>query len=342
MSDVWRILVIQLRELGDTILITPMIRQLGQLHPQAEIDFVCQRSNRPIIEHHPLVSQIFELQRGAGIKEFLTLANRLRSCKYDLIIDAQSLSKTALLTRLAAGRTRIGFQGRGFRNRLCYTHPYKREPFEYSSRGKLRLLQDDRIDPDDVRLEFYVSDEDKAAAAGFRNKYFQAPIAAIYGVTRFEHRRWPAAKLAELADRLAEQGFQPFLIYGPDEKTLARELADQMQCDPLIDYPMPSIPVLKEILTGCEFLVGNDGGPKHIANAAGIPTIAIMDAVSAVHWTPRDRSDQRVLRPRGEVPKDCVCGKVLDVESLAEISVDAVCEEIDELIQLEIQRKQVA
>ena len=342
MSDVRRTLVIQLRELGDTILTTPLFRQLRRIHPQGEIDMVCQRSNRALVEHHPLISQTFELQRRAGVKEFLALALKLRRRKYDLIVDAQSLTKTALLTRLAAGGTRIGFHHRWLRNRLCYTHPYRSLAFEYSSRNKLMLLQDDRVDLDDVHIEFYVSDEDKAAAAGFRNKYFQAPVVAIYGITRFEHRRWPAAKFANIADRLAERGFQPFVVYGPGEESAAREIADQMRCNPLIDYAMPSIPVLKEILTGCEFLVGNDGGPKHFANAAGIPTVVVMDGVSAVHWTPRNRQDQRVLRPRVDLPQDHVCGRVLDVESVADISADAVWEQIEKLASRELIPSQAA
>ena len=347
MSEVRRTLVIQLRELGDTILTTPLFRQLRRIHPQSEIDMVCQRSNRRLVEHHPLISQIFELKRKAGAGEFLAFASKLRQRNYDLIVDAQSLPKTAILARLAAGRRRVGFRVGWLRDRLCYTHPYRSPPFDFSSRNKLLLLQDDRVDPDDVRLEFYVSDEDKAAAARFREEHFRAPVVAIYGITRFEHRRWPAPKLASIADRLAEQGYQPFLIYGPGEESLARELADQMRCAPLLDYRMPSIPVLKEILTGCELLVGNDGGPKHFANAAGIPTVVVMDGVSAVRWTPRNRPDQRVVRPRVEVPEDYVCGKVLDVASLAEISVDAVWEQIEELarrdlIQFGARRRQVA
>lgn len=331
MSDVRRILVIQLRELGDTILTTPLFRQLRRIYLHAEIDMVCQRSNRPLLEHHPLISETFELPRKAGVRDFLAFASKLRQRKYDVIVDTQSLPKTALLTRLAAGRKRLGFRNRGIRNRLCYTHPYRPPPFEYSSRNKLLLLQDERVDLDDVQLDFCVSDEDKAAAARFRNEYFQAPVVAIYGVTRFEWRRWPVAKLANIADRLAERGFQPFLVYGPGEESIAREIADQMRCEPLIDYAMPSIPVLKEILTGCELLVGNDGGPKHFANAAGIPTVVVMDGESAVRWTPANREDQRVVRPRADVPRDDVCGNVLDVNTIAEIDIDAVWKQIEEL-----------
>jgi ADP-heptose:LPS heptosyltransferase len=86
------------------------------------------------------------------------------------------------------------------------------------------------------------------------------------------------------------------------------------------------------------FLVGTDGGPKHFANAAGIPTVVVMDGLSAVGWTPRNRQDQRVLRPRVEVPQDHVCGTVLDVKSLAEISVDAVWEQIEELARRKLIR----
>lgn len=334
MSDVGRILVIQLRELGDTIVTTPMLRQLHRLHPDATIDMVCQSANRQLVEHHPLVSRTFELRRGAGAHEFLGVARQLRGQRYDLIVDSQSLPKTALLSRLAGGRERIGFRRRWLCNRVCYTRPFRSPPCEYSGRNRLMLLQDDRVDLEDLRVEFFVSDEAKLNGMRFRETYFHAPVVAIYGATRFEYRRWGANKLANIADRLADRGYQAFLVYGPGEEHWARQIATAMRHTPLIDYPMPSLPELKEILTGCELFVGNDGGPKHFANAAGIPTVTVMDGVSAVYWTPPNRPDQRAVRLRADVVNDRVAGTVSDADDLTSIHEDEVWHEIEALASL--------
>ena len=328
-----RILVIRLRELGDSLLTTPMIRQLGRLYADAKIDVLCQRTNRLIFEHNPHISEIFELPRKTGM--FLRVARQMRGRSYDIVVDPQSLPKTALLTRLTGAPRRIGFRKRWLRNRLCYTHPYRLNQLEYFARSYLKLLQDDRVDLDDVHLDFPVSDADREEARQFRDTWFKSPVAALFGVGKSEgdYRLWPSAKMAELGDRFAEAGFQPFLVYGPGQEAAARNIASQMHCEPIVDYPMPSFCVLKEILSGCDVFVGNDGGPKHLGTVAETPTVTLFhNSHKAVIWNPPQNPRHRIVATECGLSRDLVVGDLADVDQLAEVSVNAVWKQVQALI----------
>ena len=188
-----RILVIQLRQLGDTLMSTPVLRELHRLHPQAEIDWLCQGFNACILRHNPHVTQIETLPRGASVGTFVGLAARLRRRRYNLVVDIQSLPKTAALTWFSGARERISFRRR-WRHAL-YTKPYVPSPgFEYSAVARLRLLQDPRVRLDDVSLEFYVGEQDRQQGAGLLS-----PLVPSAGGRDLRGARRPYPTLAERA-----------------------------------------------------------------------------------------------------------------------------------------------
>jgi heptosyltransferase-3 len=323
-----KILLIRLRELGDTLLMTPLLRQLRRLHPNAQVDVLCQQANRCVLELNPNVSNTVILPPRAPARQFLGVAADLRRNRYDLVVDVQGLPKTAIMARLAGGRKRIGMIRPGWRNRLCYTHPYRVRHAEYAARLHLRLLQDDRVDLDDVDLDFPVGIEAEAAADAFWRKYLRPPVVAIFGICRFGCRAWASEKTAAVADRLAALGMQPWLVYGPGQADLARKITIQMRRSSLHEYEMPSFSVLRALLARCDLFFGNDGGPKHLAVAAGIPTVTVYRAESAVAWAPANTQLHRVVCTRACSGVTQLAGTFTDTDAITDIPVSAVWGEI--------------
>ena len=332
-----RILVIQLRQLGDTLMSTPVLRELRRLHPHAEIDWLCQGSNACILRHNPHVSQIETLPRGASVGTFVGLAARLRRRRYNLVVDIQSLPKTAALTWFSGARERISFRRR-WRHAL-YTKPYVPSPgFEYSAVARLRLLQDPRVSLDDVSLEFYVGEHDRQQAQDFCRRWFRPPVAAIYGGRADHTRRWPSENFAAIADRLADRGFQPYLVFGPGEQQAAREIAARMRSAALVDYELLPLPVLKETLAACSLMVTCDGGPKHVATSAGLPTVTLYHGDLAITWNPPNCPRHRVVTTQLDVPDPPVIGTITQATSTDEIPVESVWAEVEQLLQGDLTR----
>jgi hypothetical protein len=62
----------------------------------------------------------------------------------------------------------------------------------------------------------------------------------------------------------------------------------------LWDYGQTTIQELGALYECCHLWIGNDGGPKHVATAAGCPTIVIIDSGSARVWTERREDTAQV------------------------------------------------
>ena len=342
-----RVLVIQLRELGDSLLTTPAIRQLKQSYPHATIDVVCEPRTEQIFRHHPHVGERFLLRRGAKASEFLQLAWRLSRRRYDLIVDAQSLPKTAALSRLIGAPRRVGFRRRWLCNRSCYTHPFghyvpaygnfvRPAPgdgwlAEYAALSKLRLLQDERIDLADLALDFHIGDDERDQAKRFRHRCFRGPVAAIYGVSRWPHRRWPAEKFGQLGDRLIASGYQIFLACGPGEEAATRQLASHIRGDVVVHDTRMSFATFKGILDGCGLYVGVDGGPKHVAAACGIPTVTLFGITHPEIWT-SPHASQKFVATASDSRSLPTLGKCTDSKELKDISVDEVWSAVEDAI----------
>jgi ADP-heptose:LPS heptosyltransferase len=325
-----KILVLQLRQLGDTLMSTPVLRQLHRLHPRAEIDWLCQESNACILRSHPHIRGIETLPRGASAAYFVRLATRLWRRRYDLVVDIQSLAKTAALTWLTRAPERLGFRRRW--RQAFYTKSESASAIEYSAVHRLRLLQDPRVQLDDVSLDFYVSSQERETALDFCCRRFRPPVAAIYGCRQEFTRRWSPVNFATIADRLSEQGFQPYLVFGPGEQEAAREIAARMRYPALVDYEPLPLPVLKETLAACALMVTCDGGPKHIATSAGLPTVTFCHGDSAIFWNPPQCPQHRVVTTRldAQVP---LFGTITQAATTDEIPCDAVWSEIKQLLQ---------
>ena len=59
-----KILVIQLRRLGDILLTTPVIKVLRKAFPQAQIDFLIEKPFLEIVSGNPYLNNILILEKG--------------------------------------------------------------------------------------------------------------------------------------------------------------------------------------------------------------------------------------------------------------------------------------
>lgn len=101
-----------------------------------------------------------------------------------------------------------------------------------------------------------------------------------------EWKRWPAARYAEVANGLLDQGHDVGLIEGPaDQHAVAAVQAHARAALPVVREP--SLRALAEILAGTRLVIGNDSGVSHLAASTGARTIAIFGPTDPVSWRPR-------------------------------------------------------
>lgn len=268
------VLIIKLRAIGDVVLSTPVISNLKSAYPGLHIDFLCEEFASPVVYGNQHIREVvtFNKKRESG----LDLIQKIRSRKYDIVIDLFGNPRTALVTRMSGAKHRIGYPFRG-RTYAYNHHVTPRSGEVHNVDFNLDVLRHFEIPVTSSRPVFPLSKESVEfskqwiAESGLTGK-------KIFGLNTgggWEAKKWDLRSFARLAESIhQEYGFTIVLFWGPGE------FDDIIHLQKLITVPSFVIPktTLTEmgaLLAQCSYLVSNDSGPMHIAAALGVPTLGI-------------------------------------------------------------------
>jgi ADP-heptose:LPS heptosyltransferase len=284
------LLLIQPRWMGDVLLCTPAVRAARRSLPHARIDFLTEAAGAAVLDGNSDLDRVLMTAPADGR---LRMIHEVRRSRYDAVVDFRSTGSTAAVTRASGAPVRVGLHGRGLRN-LAYTDllPKEKGPV-YMARQKLAMLQPLGIDAAgaDIGLSIDVGEHERTRAAqiwracGFDD---DTAVVAVSAVSRVASKQWGSRHWAAVADHVADLGARILLTSGPGERGEAAATAALMRSAAVWDYGATTLRELAALYRRCRFWLGNDGGPKHIAAAAGIRTVTVFrDAIGAV-WTADD------------------------------------------------------
>lgn len=277
-----RILVIQLRRLGDVVLTTALLDDIARAFPAAHIDFLVGPAAAPLLAGHPLIAEriVFDAVRRKA------MAREIRARRYDWVVDVQGSLPTAMVTRASGARVRLGWRVRGWR--LWYTHARSRKgPIEYVVRERRRLLELAGVAVGDSLPSIHLTGEERelgerdahscGAGAG-------SPRVGILASTREPAKDWGVDGFASVARALAAEGATPviFQTAGDDERVEAlRALAPGAVVVPPLELRR-----FLGVLSTMSVFVSGDTGPAHMADALGVPRVTIYGPTPSAAWSP--------------------------------------------------------
>lgn len=281
-----RILVCQLRQIGDMLLATPSIRLLHERFPDAAIDIFTEKKCLPVLEHNPRLRRIWSVDKKALPTFFHELAfySRIAREHYDLVVDFQQLPRCRFVTLFSRAAVRLSYPPPWY-NRLLYTHTV--QPVDgYSGMYRASILMPLGINWRGERPELFLTQEETDWARDYLAGHGLTPhvFVTLDPTHRRTTRLWPARHYGTMIGQIHATcpNLRFFLLYGPGEKNLASEV--------LAHCPAPEACVLPEDVIGLRQMaavqslarlhVGNCSAPRHFAVAVGIPTLTILGATS--------------------------------------------------------------
>jgi len=112
-----RILITRLSALGDVVLTLPVATALRDRFPDAHLAWVVEPLSADLIRYHHAVDEALVVPKGwlKSPRFVFHLRDRLRARRFQWALDAQSLTKSAVLGWLGGVQRRVGFarpQGR--------------------------------------------------------------------------------------------------------------------------------------------------------------------------------------------------------------------------------------
>lgn len=292
-------LVVQLGDIGDLVLTSPFLRELGKAvrGEGGELILVVKPSVQALAELCPYTSRTlaFDTRRSrlAGALSGVRQALRFARTELDIPIgsawnarfDVDELGASFLMLFSGAAK-RIGYSehsspSKAWRNRgydCLLSDPVL--PAENASHHEadrlLALLEAERVPVAARDLELWLSEGDERDAREFLARAGErTPVGLGIGAGH-PKRCWPADRFARVAEHLyKEHGAIAVLLGGPGERPAADEIGATSQV-PVIDavglLPLRSAAALTK---GCRAFIGNDSGLLHIAAAAQLPLVEI-------------------------------------------------------------------
>ena len=130
--------------------------------------------------------------------------------------------------------------------------------------------------PNDWRVAF--SKPERAAQTAWRTERSGKPIAAIVPASANAAKDWRAERWAEVADGLAERGFEVALLGGPGARET--DVARAVEAAASVATPLwamgDGVRRVAWILERSALVLAPDTGPLHIARALGVPVVGLF------------------------------------------------------------------
>jgi ADP-heptose:LPS heptosyltransferase len=309
-----RILLIQLRRIGDVLLCTPAIRALHEMYPHAQIDFAAETPCEEVLRGHPLIRKLCVAPKR-GLLDTLSFIRQIRVERYDWVVDFLANPRSAQMTFLTRARVRAGLakRGRGW----AYNYLVEEEKADadaYAADLRLSMLRELGIASRSRRLEIYCDLEDPAAQekAHAALRAMSGVVVAIAAGNANNAKRYPADLTASVIDLLRAQGMQVVLTSGPGEGEFGEAILKYLKT-PVGHMKDARVADLAALYRKCALYVGPDSGPKHIAVACGISTVTIFGPGRPSNWNDAENPNNVVLVAPCDRRPNCVeaeCAKL--------------------------------
>ncbi|MDH7486060.1 MAG: glycosyltransferase family 9 protein [Anaerolineae bacterium] len=309
------LLIIRPDHLGDLLFLTPALRRLREVLPEAYIALLVGPWGRGVAERSPYVDEVitcpfpgFTRQPKGSLfapyRLLLQEARRLRQQRFDLALVMRfDHWWGAFLAAVAGIPHRFGYAIPEVRPFLTQALPYVAGQHEvqqnlrftfHVSRFTSQVAGEEALaeeaDWKAHPLEFALTREEEARAEEWLLAHGAAagrPLVAIHPGAGAPVKLWPAENWAAVADVLtARRGAQIVLSGSAGELDLVWAVAAHMRGDPLIAAGETTLGQLAALYQRCRLVLGSDCGPLHLAVAVGTPTVHLYGPVDARAFGP--------------------------------------------------------
>ncbi|WP_082936343.1 glycosyltransferase family 9 protein [Halodesulfovibrio spirochaetisodalis] len=294
-ANVKKILVCQLRQIGDVMLSTPVAELLAKKFPDAQIHYFTEKKCVAVLENNPYISKIWALDKkelSNPIKEFAFYRKVARQ-GFDLMVGLQHLPRIRWISYLTDAPVKLSYHS-SWINDIGYTHltPAKDG---YASESKAAILAPLGIEWDCTTPKLFLTDAERDAMSARMQEWGVTDEHKLITVDATHHdlgRKYPAKNYAKVISILAKKHpeLRFVLLAGPGEEGIFAEILDDCDTPDAVIVPTPSLQ-LREVAAcqeRCVMHFGNCSAPRHMAVAVGTPTFVTLGSSSDAWRFPSD------------------------------------------------------
>jgi predicted lipopolysaccharide heptosyltransferase III len=287
-----KILLLQLKRIGDLVLTLPAIATLRENFSTAQMTLTISKECADLLPAIANVDRILLVRRDLrDLALFLALARE----RFDYCVDFTRTDRSALLAFLSGARKRIVYRRRD---------RFQKRARVYSDYVKVRKLAMHTIDynlalvrPLGVRnvfpalhLELPQKAREKANVLR-RNLKISEPYVIFHPGSARAEKFWEPQRWADVIEH-ARSGSQISVVLtggaSKAEQTHLREVKGRLR-RPVVDLSgKTDLLTLAALIERARLLVTVDSAPMHLAAATQTPQVILFGPTNPFHWRPRE------------------------------------------------------
>ncbi len=333
-----RILIVRQDRIGDSVLSTPIPREIKKKWPESFIAVLVRNYTRDIFVNNPNIDEIilYEDLKWNGLKEFLRSVKKIRQYKFTHALMLLPSERINYLLFFAGIKNRIGV-GQKFYQFITFVKNVNRHkyiPLRHEADYCMDQARKIGIETNNIDTKIYLSEDEIKKVQEIRGEW-SAGNKSIVGINITSGNSAPNLTVNDylkLIERLREKENYKIIITDNKIPTGIRNLKG-------IAFPNISSGLRNSIINiaSLDCLISSSTGPMHIAAALGIKTISIfcpLPACSPDLWGPLGNAHITILPQENYCSVKCPGEpKVCTFNGQADILIDKIIQSLPSLIK---------
>ncbi len=327
----YRILIRMPNWLGDVLMSLPLLRALRQARPDAELTLLVNSGMKDLLLASGIADKIITLPpRGWS---YMRSIRKLQPLYFDTHLILTHSYRSDLEALLIGAPQRFGRVIPG-RRRFGLTHPWQQptgldEQTLHQTTLWAKMLESYglQVAADFSPLELKPTDNSTATPQPVAKTRPGMTIGMICGTENTPEKRWPVDHWRQLITTLlANLPDISISLFGtPRDYPITTAVAAGFPETKVHNLAgSTSLMEFAEALTACRCVICNDTGGMHLANALGVPVIALYGPTNPVRTGPIFDAPRTIIQPDGAPPTGGVAIDRIDPQQVVKAFMDQV------------------
>jgi len=321
--DPFRIVIRSPNWLGDACMAIPAVRAIKAGRPDTRITLLAPENIAPLWREIPGVDEVLSFPKKASPWKVSRILRR--SGPQDVAILLPNSQRSAIEVFLAGIPRRVGRESHRGGNLVNQrmTLPDQLHPVRHQSAELLAMVRG-------------LGGGDPTPLPSRETPAGPLRIAVCPGAEYGPAKRWPADRYRAVMEQISKERDLTWVVVGTAKE---RDLGEAL----VRDFPgtaenhcgSTTLPQLIDLLKGCSLLLTNDTGTMHLADALGVPVVAIFGSTEPMLTGPVGVTvpPHRILRRKVECSPCYLRECPIDFRCMKEITVDMVTTALKESLK---------
>jgi len=281
-----KILLISLSNIGDAVLMSPVIARLSEQFPQASLTLLIGQRARALFAGDPRVHELVCFEDFPGWTGRLRLVGLIWRLRPDLLVDMRQTILPLVWKPWRAWR---------------YVWPLPKQ-MHRQPRHLRRLSRQAglRLGEEDGQPSLWISPEDQQHVEQLIRRWGLAAgkrLVIICPGARSHIKRWYTDKFCALADRLIEEADADVVFTGePDESEILHDVMTGMRHPAHNAVGCTTVRQLAALMQRAHLVITNDSASLHVAGAVRTPVLALFGPTDPAKYGPTGAHDRVIQR----------------------------------------------